>query len=382
MSMSLGIDVLGDPSELTEAVVDGWWALAVRAGMPFATPAWMLAFWRHVHAAAGRLEIVVVRDGETVIGVGPFCGPAEPGRLGLAEHGLLASGIGQRTGPLAEPGAEHEVARAFAAALADRAPRPTSVALDAMDAASPFPAALAEAWPGRAAKARVEGRMPGLITTVGGDFDAWRAGRSRNYRRQQVRRRRDIEARGGVVRRSETAEWLDADLDALFRLHRLRFAVQGRATSLGEAYRAAVGEAARALHERDGGARLWVVEAGGEVVGAQLFLRCGDRVCAWNGGIDPAWKDASLGLVLYDEGIRDAHELGAAVLDWGSGDQEHKRHFANADEPLAWWRLLMRGARYPLVRAALAPRHAREAAKVAARRLPPGVRRRLAQLAR
>jgi CelD/BcsL family acetyltransferase involved in cellulose biosynthesis len=373
---ALAAELLTDASRIGGELMDAWRALAQRASLPYSTPEWMLAFWRHYHAPSGaQLRVVVVRNGARIVGIGPFYGPERAGPFGLAEHRLLAAGIGQRTAPLAEPGGEAEVARACARALAAAEPAPSALFLDAMDAGSPWPAALAAAWPGRLRpKLRVNGRMPGLVGHTGEDHAAWLKARSRNYRRQQVRRRREIESRGGVLRRSTTSEQLTADLDALFRLHRERFAGQGRETSLGDPYRAAIGEAAAALFERDA-ARLLVIEAGGEVVGAQLFLLAGERLCAWNGGISPEWERASLGLVLFDEGMRDAHELGARVLDFGSGDQAYKAHFTDSDEPLAWTALLVRDARYPAVRATLAPAQLREGVRATVRRMPPGAER-------
>jgi CelD/BcsL family acetyltransferase involved in cellulose biosynthesis len=364
------IEVLTEAEQLTGEVLDAWRAFAEEAALPFSTPEWMLAFWHRVHEPQGaRLRVVVVRDGAGAIaGVGPFyeTGRAPPG---LAEYRLLGAGIGQRTAPLAREDAFEDVARALAGSLASATPRPSSLVLDALPAGSAWPGALRGAWPGvLGARARVDRRTPGLVATMAVDHEAWLKHKSRNYRRQQVRRRREIAARGGRLRRSEGPAQADADLDALFRLHGERFAAQGKRTSLGPEYRAAVGDATVALVARRRAA-LWVIDAGGEVVGAQLFLLAGDRLCAWNGGISPAWEHASLGLVLFDEAIRDAHELGARVVDFGSGDQAYKAHFTDADEPIEWSSILVRDHRYPLLRATMVPRQGREAARRIARSL-------------
>jgi CelD/BcsL family acetyltransferase involved in cellulose biosynthesis len=383
VNAGLQVDVVADLGALTPESLAGWRDLAATSSSPYATPEWMLAFWRHVHEPPGaQLRIVVVRDGERVVGVGPFYGTEHRGALGVGEFRVLGAGAGQRVGPLAAPGHEAAAAAAFATALAAAETSPSAIVFDAIDAASPFPALIADAWPGRRRPLDRDdrGATPGLVTVMAQDGAAWLRGRSRNYRRQQVRRRRDIESRGGRLRRSDTPEALRADLDAMFRLHALRFAAQGRHTGLGF-YHAAVQEAAAALLATDA-ARLWVIDTDEGVVGGQLFVTAGDRMGAWNGGIDPAWERASLGLVLFDEAVRDAHDLGMRVLDFGAGDQDYKRHFADTPAPIAWRSLLIRDARYPLVRARLAPAHAREAARRRLARLPPERRRRLQRLLR
>jgi CelD/BcsL family acetyltransferase involved in cellulose biosynthesis len=281
--------------------------------------------------------------------------------------------------PLARPDVIAEVAEAFGAVLAERA---SAVRFEAIPSNSPFPRLLAERWPRRPRPAiQVDSRNPGLVTATRASFDDWRRTRSSSYRRQQNRRRGQIERAGGLIRRSQTPDQLEADLLALFRLHHARFASQGRDTLL-DAYRPAVIAACRALFDRGEGARLWVVEIGGEVIGAQLFVRVGSRMSAWNGGFDPARDRLSPGFVLHDEGVRDAHELGCASLDWGVGDDPHKRHFADADDPISWTTLIARDAQYPLTRAVLLPRHARDRVMASAQRLPPGMRHRLKRLAR
>jgi CelD/BcsL family acetyltransferase involved in cellulose biosynthesis len=156
----------------------------------------------------------------------------------------------------------------------------------------------------------------------------------------------------------------------MFRLHRARFDATGRASAL-ESHRPMVHRACEALFRHQGGARLWVIDVDGNVVAAQLFLQHGSRVCAWNGGFDPDWEATSPGLVLYDEGIRDAFDLGAQFVDWGVGNQPHKRHVADTDAPINYITLIVRDARYPLTRMSRAASDARAAATALAHRVPP-----------
>lgn len=347
--------------------------MADDAGLPYATPEWMLAFWRHMHRSNAQLRIMVVRDEDEVTGIAPFY--AERRTLGVTEYRLLGSGIGQRAGPLARPGSEDAVATAVTEAMLGERPTPAVLHLDAVDASSPWLDLFAANWPGRRAPKMRELRTePALVAHLGDDFDGWFAARSRRFRERVRRRRRQIEARGGVIRRSRSPEELRSDLEALYALHHDWFEARHKRTSLNERYQAAVMEAALGLFERDA-ARLWVVEAGDRIVGAQISFRAGDRMCGWSGGIDPEWRDVSVGFVLAVEAIRDAHELGARVLDFGTGEDEYKQRLADADEPIAWSTMLVRDARYLYARARLAPERAGSAARRVARRLPDSARR-------
>jgi CelD/BcsL family acetyltransferase involved in cellulose biosynthesis len=337
---------------LTGSVRDAWRRLALASSLPYSTPEWMLAFFDHHHVGA-ELRLVVVRDGGEVVGLGPFvCGrPADR----LQAVGLLASGIGQRTGPVAAPGREQEVGTAIGGALAGHGA--DVLTLEGVDARATIGAAIGAAWrtPLGAARLITDRTEPGPAVTLrtDGDHDAWLAAQSKNFREHLRRYPKAVAKRGGVVRRSEPAE-LPAHLDALFRLHHERFAALGRQSGLDDVRRCAVGAAVEAMAAQDL-VRLWVVEAGGEIVGAQLFFVAGARMSGYNGGTSRDWQRESLGLVLLGQAVRDAHELGLGTLDLGAGGQSYKQRFADTDEPIAWQTLVPRTPRGALIHARRAP---------------------------
>jgi CelD/BcsL family acetyltransferase involved in cellulose biosynthesis len=119
----------------------------------------------------------------------------------------------------------------------------------------------------------------------------------------------------------------------------------------------------------EGAARLWIAEYDGEVVGAQLHVRAGDRMCFYNGGTSVRWERESLGIVLLARAVEDAHELGLARVDLGAGDQQYKQRFADADEAIAWWLVRRAGAMGTLSAVRDAPAAARRRARSAARGL-------------
>jgi CelD/BcsL family acetyltransferase involved in cellulose biosynthesis len=370
--VTLSVDVFQSRAALPHWAVSGWWTLSAQQGLPYASPAWILGMWEARRDSHEELVMAIVHDNRSVVGVGAFTGCR--GHLGLARWRVAGDGVGQRVEPLTSPGAEKAVAAALGELLVARA---SEVRFDAICASSRLPALVAGTWPARRRpQLLVDRREPGLLTTTSDSFERWRQTKSRNHRSHVSRRRRAIDARGGVIRRSKNESELEADLDAMFRLHQMRFAALGRVSRL-HRFRDGVARACLELLARTDGARLWVVDDAGTVVAAHLYLWHGSRMCLWNGGFDPAWGDVSPGVVLYDEGIRDAHELGADIIDWGAGDHAHKHHVADAEMAIHWKTLLVRDARYPVSRLSRAPRQARQQSAALAGRLPPDLRRRI-----
>lgn len=362
---------------LTGDIRDAWRDLAIGASLPYSTPEWMLAFFAHHHVSA-QLRVVVVRDGPDIVGIGPFvCG--RPDRRPRVV-GLLASGIGQRTGPLAAPGREHEVGAAIGRALAGD--RVDVLALEGVDTAATVGPAIAVGWrsPLGATRLVTDRTEPAPAVTIraDADHDAWLAGQSKNFREALRRYPKAVAKRGGTIRRSDAAA-LPADLDALFRLHHERFAVLSKQSALDGTRRRALAAAVAAM-DAEGLVRLWVVEAEGEVVGAQLFFVAGGRMAGYNGGTSPGWERQSLGLVLLGQAVNDAHALGLSVLDLGAGAQGYKRRFADHDEPIAWQVLIPRTAGGALVHARRVPGRGRALARQGLRALPAARQEQLAQV--
>lgn len=375
------VELLADLGKVPDDVLLAWDELACTCALPYATPAWMLAFWDHVHEPTGQAEarLIVVRENEDVVGIGPFfAGKRRP--FGLREWWPLGVGIGQRTGPLARPGREHDVATAVAAVL--EAEHASTLRLPALDASSPWATWLSRAWPdGPRPKRILRSVMPSpqVVIRPDGDHEAWLSGRSRNFRAEIVRRKRLTAARGGHIRCIDDPESVTAVMKSLIWLHHARQAALGRDSTISAEVERAVTAATLRLMAI-GRARIFVVEAADEVVAADVHLIAGTRMCCYNGGIHPGWARESLGTLLLEAAVRDAHALGVTTLDLGAGDQFFKRRFADGNAPLMWAALLPRGVRYPLERARLVPDELTQAVRRAAQRLPDRHRERLRAL--
>lgn len=361
--------VIEDEAELAPYLA-GWDGLAVAARRPFCAPGWMLAWWREARTGDTALRVVLVLEGERLIGVAPLF--AQVG-YGLTEMRLLGAGFCHRIGLLAEPGEERRVAAALAQALAAIRPKLASIVFEGVDAEDPWPELLAEAWPGRRPRLRTDSVMAAPVIRLDGSAGDWLERRTRNFRKLARRTSRRLEE-------TEVRERIAADSDAVegfMRLHYLRWEERG-GSNLDHTAERAVAAAADAMGD---GGRLEIVLLEGPEgpISAELMLRTGPVATIWATGFDPAWSSYAPGLQVRLVTLRAAAAHGVELVDLGGGDAEYKRRMADGDMPIAWRSLYPRGIRYPLIRLRLAPKQFRRALRRAARRLPETQRRRLAR---
>lgn len=354
--------VLACDTQSLEPYIEEWDALATALERPFCAPGWMLAWWRHGRTGDARLRVVLALDDRGLAGVGPFF--AQVHRFGVVDMRLLAAGFCHRIGPLARPGQEPAVASMLADTLARMQPRADSVVFEGLDCNDPWPALIAAAWPGRRPKVREDLRMDAPVIALRGDYEGWLERRPRRFRKEARRTERRLSEQDvhGRVDPDQTS------VTALLHLHEARWDSRG-GTSLGaEAY----GVLADAAIELGPGGRLNValLASAAEPVAAELVLCAGDTAAFWSGGFSPEWASFAPGTQAMLLALRALAERGVQLADLGGGADEYKLRLADSNQPLVWSTLFPRGPRYPLIRARLAPRHARVAARTLLRRLP------------
>jgi CelD/BcsL family acetyltransferase involved in cellulose biosynthesis len=366
----LEAELIADIDRLAE-IAPAWDALAVECGRPLVSPAWMLAFWRHVRPPDAELHVVAVRDGDELVAIAPFF--AQRNGRGRVDLRMLGRAM-PRTGPLALPGREWDAAAAVADALARATPRADVIALESGPLASHWPDALADGWPGatRPLMRRYFVQNSYVVSLAADSPDAWLAAKRPHFRKRMTRLRRLVAEAGGVPRMS-TAATLEQDVAAFVRLHAARWDGRGASeiVALREGLTAVYEEVGRA-HAASGRFRLYLLELDGEPVAAELLAAAGGEVVSINGGWDPRHAKLGVSNVCMLHAIEDAFARGDRRLDWGPGDQLFKRRFADGDDPVCWTMLVPPGRRMPLTLARVAPTIAgvrmREAAK---RALPP-----------
>jgi CelD/BcsL family acetyltransferase involved in cellulose biosynthesis len=371
--------LIDDPVAL-EPWIEQWDALAVELGAPYCAPAWMLSCWRHAISGRAELRVVVLAEGNELIGIAPYF--VQLGRLGLAEYRLLGAGISHRIAPIAKPGREPEVAEALARELAAADPEPSSFLLEGVDAASIWPELVRLRWPGRLRPARrTTFSMDAPTLSLDGSFEEWYESQSSNFRQKMRQKRRQMEKRGGEIRMVTEADEARCVLDSMIRQHRERWAARGLKGSLHHGAEEHLHDVVAALVPEQR-ARLWSIFSDGEAVCTHVFFTAGSEVASWGGGFEPDWASVSPAQLVILAAVEDAFRRGEKRLDWGGGILDYKLRFANGDDPIEWVALFPKNARYAITRAQMMPKTIRTAARKRYRELPEPIRERIEGLRR
>jgi CelD/BcsL family acetyltransferase involved in cellulose biosynthesis len=337
-----------------EEVWQAWDRLAVEAARPYVSPVWQVGWWEGAGPPSGRPLVLLARDADGPAGVLALW--AQRTRSGVERLRILGAPLTQGTGPAARPGMERAVARGFAEALASLRPRPATLELDGVLEGRRWAALLTECWPGRVAPHwRFEKAVVAPLAHLEADsLDAWLATRSSGFRQQMRRSRRALLERGAVFRRVDTPGEIAAVVDDLLRLHRARWAGRGGSRAVDDGTAAALTAIARRADAPD---RMHVelIEVGGQVVSAHLFLSAGAETTYWLGGFDDAYSRERAGLVALVNATEHAIARGATHLDLGPGRQPYKERFADGERLLDWGWLLLPGPQRPLTTLKLAP---------------------------
>jgi CelD/BcsL family acetyltransferase involved in cellulose biosynthesis len=312
------VATLADPS--LPAVRGDWSRLAEEHGSVFATPEWLLTWWKHF--GAGRELLLSIED-EAVL---PFYVARE---RPLRVVRVLGHGPGDELGPFG-PGAREALRRWVETERFG--------VLACQELAGP------DSWlpalPGGVLMSR---NGSPVLDFEGQTWEALLKGKSRNFREQVGRRTRGLE-RDFDVRYRLVTDADDEALDTFFRLHGLR---HGGPTGISrtEAFQR---EFAAIAAER-GWLRLWLLELDGSPAAAWLGYRFAGAECYYQAGRDPAFDKSSVSFVLLAHTIRAALEDGAHQYRFLRGDEPYKYRFATSDPGLE----SIVVARGPLARSAL-----------------------------
>ncbi len=375
----LSVDIIED-LDTARALAPAWDELAVRCALPLCAPGWMLAWWRNLAPAHALLRIIAVREADRLVALAPWHVCANGG--GRTDMRFLGVEFSDRVDVLCLPGREREAATALRDALAQLEPRPDLLAFEAVPLRSGWTHLLAGGWRGRLRLSpyRTSARPAPTVALTAGLPEDWLKGRSRNFRSQMGRARRQLSERDGQVRQIVDPAELDAALDALLRLHAARW--EGRAPSglTGPGVPELLREAASELGPDR--LRLWAVEVAGELVSVQLFHAAGGEIKYWNGGWEERHGDLKPTMLTILAALEDGIARGERRLDLGAGTHPYKLRFADGDDPLSWGGLVVHNRRLPRTLAELAPAVLRQRAKQLVRALPPPLAARAEALAR
>lgn len=297
------------------AIEAEWDDLAERSGSIFSTALWSRVWWEHFGEGRELLLHVARRPDGALATVIPIY--AWRRRFPRVLR-FLGHGPGDELGPVYARGEHPAAARALRAVL-------DMLAWDVF---------LGEQLPGDEGwRVLLDGRelrreaSPSL--NLPADWDEYLAGRSSNFR-EQLRRREAVLARQGrVTTRLADEATLDADLDALFGLHRARWGSTPTDFDDTPFHRALAREAL----DR-GWLRLRLLELEGRPVAAWHGFHVGSVTSYYQAGRDPAVERLSVGFVLMAHTVRAAIAEGATQYRFGRGDEAFKFRFTDEDPGL------------------------------------------------
>ena len=336
-----------------------WDELAVESARPYCSPAWILAWWRHVAPPEGVPRFVVVFDGSEVVGVGPFF--FEERRRCPTRYRLMAASLATPVEPLARKEREGHVAAALAQALATARPRAQIISFEGTSGQMAWPNRIVEMWPEAVGRPWVYRDYTRIVPTMElslSSVEEWFQSKSRNFRQQMRRSRRKLEDQGARFKVVDALETTPEDIDVFSSLHRSRWEDRGGSEVITESVTAMLKEVAA---EMAGSLRfrLSVIEIRGKTISSHLFLAAGGRVSYWLGGFDETWASYHPGQIAILAAIEHAWRSGDDRVDLGYGDQEYKARFADESEEVTWTTLLPRGRSHLRTRLSLAPAQAR-----------------------
>lgn len=333
------------------AVQDQWNALleSSRAATVFLMWEWIWVWWQ-VYGGDSRLHVLVARapDG-TIVGVAPLQ-VVQRSVLGLGWRAVTFIGSGGDVTPeyldfVVLKGWDTPVTDAFLAHL---------LADQSIDEIDLFP--LAVHSPNLESIMRALARTRGGVQRLRGhrcpflvlpdSTEAFRASRSRNYRKKMGEYRRRCERRKARLRRATTAAEAVCDLKTLAALHATRWKGESRAFRSRE-YVEFHQAFAPLMLERNG-LRLFSLETDSHVLAMSYCLYVGGRYSFYQVGRDPAFSADRAGLVLMHQVIEEAIREKALVFDFLSGDEAYKYRWATAeggsDRVVGWKGLSTRAA--------------------------------------
>ncbi|HVY78143.1 MAG TPA: GNAT family N-acetyltransferase [Solirubrobacterales bacterium] len=343
--------------EQLEPLREQWDELAVRLGMPYAAPAWMLAWWHHAAPAGAAMRVVTVGDGERLLGIAPLFANGGEGRS--AHYQLLSSRLAPPAPVLVDPEHAAEAIPALAGAIGRARPKPALLRIEgSREMHALTTEQLVAAWPGiRPEAQRTEVVPMPMVRIEGRSYEEWLGEKRSKFRHEAKRRRRKLEEAGGSFRLA-TLDDAEEAIDAFMRLHGARWQLRGGSTALVPGVREMLAEAAAAMLP-SGRLRVHLLELEGKTIAVQIIVAAGPEAIGWSGGFDEATKSLAPAVQLTLEAIAEAAKHGNARFNLGPGGQAYKERLADERDEMAVVKLVPRGAAYPRTKLRMASEQAR-----------------------
>jgi CelD/BcsL family acetyltransferase involved in cellulose biosynthesis len=301
-----------------ESLREEWTNLAEQGQNVFATWEFAATWWDHF-GAGRRLATIACRDpaGDLFAVLPLYFWRRRPLRV----LRFVGNGAGDIMGPVCRPERADDAARSLRRLL-EVAPWDWEVFVGENLSGE-------QDWP-RRLEGHLVRREGNPVLRAPDGFEEFLARRTPNFRSAVRRGERRLARRYRVRFRLSDSTTLDADLDALFRLHQARF---GEQSSFGGGRTAFHRAFAWQAHER-GWLRLWILELDRRPVAAQYGFRFGGVESFYQSGRDPELRRESLGTALLSHAIRSAADEGVREFALLRGHEPYKYRFATDDRGL------------------------------------------------
>lgn len=309
---------------------------APRGGVPFRSWDWTSTWWQYYgaqwHASRSLFVLAVIDDLGNLAGVAPWYMERSltQGRvLRFLGYGDVCS---DHLDLIVQAGRESEVVAAIADWLSvELAEQADLLDLTAVDAE------------GSRAEMLLDMLDPAACTTYRGSGDScWiidlpptvdeYLSRLSKQGRNAFRRcaSRMLDTGKAVLRTADNVEEMADFMEILIDLHRQRFAMKGRPASNCTVHFWNFQRDVALRLFRAGNARVHLLEIDGLPAAAEYHFSAGNRIYAYQSGINPLLADASPGAVAMVAIIRWAISQGYSVLDLLRGNEPYKAHWRAA----------------------------------------------------
>lgn len=262
-----------------------------------------------------------------MVGLAPFA--VSRRRVGPTVYESPGARSLPRIEPVCRPERETVFARAVAQSLVGAEPTPSVIRIVDADTESPWPSAIAAAWPkGGLARLRWSHIQPvPMIEVERRPFSVWWELRSGRFRADVRRGRRKLSGRGASVVLASDSVAFDRAAKGLAHLHALRWPSELTAAPQNHEL---LRDVADDLLPR-GKIRLWTLEIDGAIIAANLMTAAGGEVVGVASAFDARFKRLQPGLHLQLAAIEHCFAAGDRRIDLGLGPSWWKRRLANGE---------------------------------------------------
>jgi CelD/BcsL family acetyltransferase involved in cellulose biosynthesis len=294
-----------------DAIAGEWDELADRAGAaPFLRPGWFEAWLRAFGDGADPL-VLAARRGDRLEAV-----------LLLLDGRRMRSPTNSHTPVFDLVSDDEEAARTVVDELLGLGFQ--QLDLTYLDADG----ALLAAWRELTAERRLDAvrtQMRSPYVPLEGDFEAFRAGLSRGFRRELGRSRRRLAEAGELsFEFTDGGDDLDGLLDTGFELEASGWKLEAGTAIVSRPNRAAFYREVAAWARERGWLTLAFARLDGRAIAFDFCVEQGGRVCVLKGGYDPEWRKHAPGYLLIEDTIERAYANGRESYELLGDADEYK----------------------------------------------------------